>query len=505
MSVKRNIIANYAGSAVTTLLSVALVPVYIRYLGIEAYALVGLFTVIQIWLALLDFGMTPTLSREMARFTAGAVPVQTIRDLLRTLEMLAAGVALVIIAALWLGSDYLAHHWLDAKNLPPAAIAQAIIIMSLVVASRFCETLWRSALFGLQQQVWWSGAQAVLNTFRYGGAALLVAFAVPTTTAFFLWQLLASLLTLTAFGWKLYRCLPAGDRPARFSVVALVDIRRFAAGMIGINLLAVLLTQLDKVILSKLIPLADFGHYMLATALAGLLYALAAPVTQALSPPLVEAATRGDTAGVARLYHGGAQLIAVVVAPVALLLIGFGGDVMLLWTGDAALSAKVAPLLALVAAGTLLNTLMQMAYFTMVAHGWTRLSLVSNIVAAAILLPALALIVPRYGGAGAALVWIILNLGYIVLQVPLLHRRILRGEMWQWYGRDVALPLLAAVAAVAVAVVLRGQFALSRWQLVPALGLTWGMATLLATLVTPLVRSRLRGFAERFLPGVGAA
>ena len=346
MSVKRNIIANYAGSAVTTLLSVALVPVYIRYLGIEAYALVGLFTVIQIWLALLDFGMTPTLSREMARFTAGAVPVESIRDLLRTLEMLAAGVAISIVAALWLGSDYLAHHWLDAKTLPPAAIAQAIIIMSLVVATRFCEALWRSALIGLQQQAWWNGANALLTAFRYGGAALLVAFVSPTTTAFFLWQLLASVLTLAAFGWKLYRCLPAGDRAARFSVAALVDIRRFAAGMIGINLLAVLLTQLDKLMLSKLIPLADFGHYMLATSLAGLLYALAAPVTQALTPPLVEAVTKNDSAAIARLYHGGVQLVTIVVAPIALLLIGFGDDVMQLWTGDAALSASVAPLLA---------------------------------------------------------------------------------------------------------------------------------------------------------------
>ena len=491
MSVKRNIIANYAGSAVTTLLSVALVPVYIRYLGIEAYALVGLFTVIQIWLALLDFGMTPTLSREMARFTAGAVPVQSIRDLLRTLEILAAGVALVIVAALWLGSDYLAHHWLDAKTLPPAAIAQAIIIMSLVVATRFCEALWRSALVGLQQQAWWNGANALLTTFRYGGAALLVAFVAPTTTAFFLWQLLASLLTLIAFGWKLYRCLPPGTRPARFSVVALVDIRRFAAGMIGINLLAVLLTQLDKVMLSRLIPLAEFGHYMLATSLAGLLYALAAPVTQALSPPLVEAATKGDTASVARLYHGGAQLIAVVVAPIALLLIGFGDDVMLLWTGDAALSAKVAPLLALVAAGTLLNTLMQMAYYTMVAHGWTRLSLVSNIIAAAILLPALALIVPRYGGAGAALVWITLNLGYILFQIPLVHRRILKGEMARWYLADLALPLLCGGAGLAAMLLLRPHLAPSRLERIPLLALAWVMIALPTAFAATDARARL--------------
>ena len=97
MTVRRNIAANYVGSGISALLSLALVPVYIRYLGIEAYALVGLFAVIQAWLALLDFGLTPTLGREMARFSAGALSAQAIHDLLRTLEILALMVSVVII------------------------------------------------------------------------------------------------------------------------------------------------------------------------------------------------------------------------------------------------------------------------------------------------------------------------------------------------------------------------------------------------------------------------
>ena len=109
-------------------------------------------------------------------------------------------------------SDYLSRHWLNAKSLSPEAIGQAIIIMGIVVAARFCEALWRSALFGLAQQYWYNGANAAMTIFRYGGAALLVAFVSPTTLAFFCWQLLASLLTLGLFGTKLYRCLPAGER-----------------------------------------------------------------------------------------------------------------------------------------------------------------------------------------------------------------------------------------------------------------------------------------------------
>ena len=56
---KRNLIANYLGQGWTALMGLAFVPLYIQYLGIEAYGLIGLFAVLQAWLALLDMGLTP--------------------------------------------------------------------------------------------------------------------------------------------------------------------------------------------------------------------------------------------------------------------------------------------------------------------------------------------------------------------------------------------------------------------------------------------------------------
>lgn len=40
---KRNLIANYLGQGWTALMGLAFIPLYIRYLGIEAYGLIGLF------------------------------------------------------------------------------------------------------------------------------------------------------------------------------------------------------------------------------------------------------------------------------------------------------------------------------------------------------------------------------------------------------------------------------------------------------------------------------
>lgn len=47
MAFKRNLIANYLGQSWTALMGLAFIPLYIKYLGIEAYGLIGLFALLQ--------------------------------------------------------------------------------------------------------------------------------------------------------------------------------------------------------------------------------------------------------------------------------------------------------------------------------------------------------------------------------------------------------------------------------------------------------------------------
>ena len=91
-------------------MGLAFIPVYIKYLGVEAYGLIGLFAVLQAWLTLLDVGMTPTLGREMARFTGGVISAQQIRDLLRSIEVmtltLVIGIAVVsVLSSSWVATN----------------------------------------------------------------------------------------------------------------------------------------------------------------------------------------------------------------------------------------------------------------------------------------------------------------------------------------------------------------------------------------------------------------
>jgi O-antigen/teichoic acid export membrane protein len=425
-------------------MALAFIPLYIKYLGIEAYGLIGLFGVLQAWLALLDMGMTPTLNREMARFAGGIHSAVSIRDLLRSIEIIALCIAILVGLVIWAVSGWLASDWLRAEKLPIATVAQAFTIMGAVTSLRFVEGIYRSAIIGLQRQVLYNGVNSALATVRGLGAVGILMWVSPTIEAFFVWQGLISILTLSVLAGVTYRTLPKAERGAQFSIPAIRGIGLFAGGMMGITFLALLLTQVDKILLSKLLTLSDYGYYSLATVVAGALYTLVGPITQAWFPRLSELHAANNQAELISKYHQGAQLVSVFMGSAAIIMIAFAEPILLLWTRDADLARRSATLLSILALGNLLNGLMWIPYQTQLAHGWTGLAIRTNIVSVTLIVPAILWVTPRYGAEGAAWVWVILNSGYVIISIHFMFHRILQVEKWRWYGRDVFQPLLIA-------------------------------------------------------------
>jgi O-antigen/teichoic acid export membrane protein len=85
-SVKKNIVANFAGKAWASIMSLVFIPLYIKFMGIEAYGLIGIFVSLIAILAILDMGLSSTLSRELARLSTSEDTAQESKDLVRTME-----------------------------------------------------------------------------------------------------------------------------------------------------------------------------------------------------------------------------------------------------------------------------------------------------------------------------------------------------------------------------------------------------------------------------------
>jgi O-antigen/teichoic acid export membrane protein len=496
MSLKRNLIANYLGQGWTALMSLAFVPVYIKYLGMEAYGLIGLFAVMQAWFSLLDLGLTPTLNREVARYTAGAHSADAIRDLVRTFEVLCWAVAASIAVVLCVASGWIASDWLNAHALRAAEVARAIALMGMVVALRFVEELYRGALLGFQEHVWLNLVSASFATLRGLGAVVLLMRFSPTIQAFFIWQAAVSAATVLVLRWGVLRKLPATAMRAAFSARALADVWRFAGGMLLTTILAVLLTQIDKIVLSRVLSLERFGNYMFASTVAGALFQLIGPVAQSYFPRFTELVARGDEKGVAAAYHQGAQLMTIMLVPAGLALVAFGRPLILAWTRSEMVADSASPIVAVLAMGTIFNGWMHIPYMMQLAHGWTSLTVWVNTVAALFLVPAIIIAVRHFGPIGAAWAWFAVNAGYVLIEMHLMHARLLRGEKRAWYLKDVAIPAAAAGAAMLLAVLLQpatlGRAGSVFWTLCATTA-----AFVLATCASP----RFRPYLLRLAPG----
>jgi O-antigen/teichoic acid export membrane protein len=449
-SVNRNIVANFAGGAWAALIGLVFVPFYVQLMGIESYGIVGILVSLQAMFAVLDLGLSQTMSREMARLSAVDGNSRLMADTARTLELIYWCASCVVALTVLALAGFISQHWLNPEHLSRETLREAVWAMALVIGLRWPAALYTGAMIGLQRQVMLNALLASAATIQGLGALAVLLYVNPSVQYFLLWQAAAAFAQVALLRTVLYRCIGSPSSPS-FRKDVVVRLWRFAAGMSAIALVSMLLTQADKILLSKLLSLADFGYYVFATTAAGTLYALTSAVFAAYQPKLAELAAHPDTRRLASTYHQGCRAMAVAIIPAGVVLMFFSREVVSLWTHDAGLVRHTSLLISLLVAGNVLHGMMYLPYALQLAYGWTRLAFVTNVVALVVLLPAIYLATLRWGAAGSAAVWIAVNVGYIAVSIQYMHRKLLVGEKRRWYVHDLAKPMAVVLPVVIAA------------------------------------------------------
>jgi O-antigen/teichoic acid export membrane protein len=490
-AVRRNVIAGYAGSIWTGLMSLVFIPVYVQLIGIEAYGLVGFFLTLQSMFAVLDLGLSTTLNREFARLSAFPAAQIDQRRLLRTIETIYWAIAFLNAAVVIACARPISASWLQREELPLPVVVQAVMTMGVVLLFQWPLSMYSGGLLGLQKQVSLNIINAGMATLRGVGAILALWLVAPTLQVFFAWQVIVSALHTGTVAVVLRRAI-GGTSGSSFDFSVLASVWRFAGGLVGISVISTGITQVDKLVVSRLLPLTDLGYYTLAGAVALSIYRIISPLFASLFPRFSQLVAAGEESALAALYHRSCETLAVVVLPAAVFLAFFSREVLVLWTQDPLMAEQTHVIMTILVIGTAMNGLMTLPYAVQLAYGWTRLAFTYNAISVVIMFPAAYLLTRAWGAVGASVGWMVYNAVGVLLLPLLMHRRVLKGEQGRFYRTDIGMPLAAAVGAATCArLVITDTATLSSMELMALLLAAAAVIQAASATATPTTRGWL--------------
>lgn len=438
----RQITSTLAANLWTALISILFVPIYVKRLGVEAYGIVGLFVTIQNLSRLFDLGIPVLVNRELARMSTLSGPSQA-RGFVRCLEVLYWGLAVVVGFLLFCTIPFLTTRWLRPVTLDPASLRLSLQLIAVVTVFQWPSSLYTGGLLGLQKQSSLAGVQSVVATVRALGAWALLEYR-PTLEVFLFWQLGITVLSTLLFRRMLGQTLPSGEQTS-VSWRSVVGKLRLALSLSGIGILSIPLLQMDKVLLSRLLTLENYGRYMLVCTITTSLYMVINAVYNTVFPRLTRVAALVGTELLEAEYLRGTRLMAALLFPVLVVMVLFPREVLTAWTGSGVLDGATAAVLSLLAAGTALHGLAHLPGALQFAVGETRLSLLVNLGALFLCAPLIWVLTRSFGILGGGAYSVVLNLGMLVTHVGLMHRRYLPAARFPWIKANLA--VLLAVAA----------------------------------------------------------
>ena len=393
-----------------------------------------------------SMGLNTAYNRMTVQWQNGSFSTTDYHDLTKTLEMVCWGTACMLLCICSLLSGPISVNWLKASYLPANTIQWLIVMMAANLSLQVPLSLYIAGFNGLQRQIVPNIIMFVSFLFQGAGGLAIAGFFKHSLVAYFAWLLIVNGFTVIVTR-IVFVCNVLQYLTGRIHWAILKNISGMAMEAGGTVLLGVCMIHTDKVLLSGLLDLDDYGVYSLAWFVASGIYLLANPIFTAIFPRMTEMLEQNSEGDAVRLYHTANQYMTCLVFPPALTVIFFSEEVLLAWTGNASVAGSGAFVLSMLMIGCLLNTLGYVPYAAQLAHKWAILGLYLNAASVLIYIPVVIIFTKIWGTTGAALAWSGLFVLLLPISLFIMHQKIMRQEFVSTITRDL-IPAALAVAGM---------------------------------------------------------
>jgi O-antigen/teichoic acid export membrane protein len=477
-----NAASNFAGKALSALITLLMVPIYLKYLGLESYGLVGFFATLQAAFGVLDLGMTATLNRGLARYSARHELNQEMRDFTKTLRIIYYVLSLSIGFLIVVFSPLISKYWIKS-TIDTSTIQHAIMMMGIAISLQWPLGFFNSGILGLQHQAKANMISVTLNLVRAMGAFITLSI-LPNVLAFFAWQAFASMLGVYVSSKILWDLLPKGE-VGRFNFKLITKIKGYAIGMSLTGIMSLGLTQIDKLVVSAVVPLEEFAYYSLAVTFSSIIQYLSTPLSIALLPKLTQHLENREFSKFLEIYHKSCQILVLLVIPICCLLALYPSEFLYIWTGNKHIAEQGALISGLLILSSGLNAIAGQFYILQLAHGKSKYGVYINALALPLTFPLMLFFTKNFGLVGAASVMVSLNLYYLIMNFYISKQWLNQVKLISWIVRVFIFPTTVSLCLLAL---LHRAFPIldSRINSLLILGFFWLIAFIGSVLVSPI-------------------
>ncbi|MDO8254151.1 oligosaccharide flippase family protein [Shewanella algae] len=436
----KNILFNLSSQLYVTLVAILVVPFYLNNMGVEAYGLIAFYSMLQLAMNLLDIGLTPTISREVARFRAGAVSSVSLVHLYRLLIRFFYFFSLTAFLLFSLSSQIIAERWLTYQELTVSKVTESLIIISMCVSLRWISGLYRGILNGFEQFYFLSLFNSIIATIRFVGVFLVMSIFGFSIEIFFFHQLIVAILEFVILRCKSLRSLPklsGKDKFIPLTLKPLKSVLRFSLTIAFTSSVWVLITQTDKFILSGLLSLTAYSYFSVAVLVASGIMIISGPISNVIMPRMANLYAMGAQSEMMDTYRYATQVVSLLAGSVAITFFYTSDAILYAWTGDRDLVVNSSLVLSLYAAGNGLLVISSFVYYLQYAKGILLYHVVGNVVLLVTLVPSVIYFTNQFGGDGAAWVWFSLNLFFFIFWVAFVHSKLQPKFHLSWICNDV--------------------------------------------------------------------
>ncbi|MFK5854812.1 MAG: oligosaccharide flippase family protein [Bacteroidota bacterium] len=389
-----------------SILQLLTIPLYLKILGNEAWGLLSIVLIIYAFVAIIGSGMSQVLPREISIRNSANSKV-LLWDISFGFERVFWVVGLIFAVVILLLGDALVARWINLESIAYEDARMAFQLLALQLIIQWPVACYHGFLLGLNEHAKLNKMQVFFATIKHVACVLSLIFIESSVFVYqvvFLIVSAAETLFARRVSWSI---LGADKNSCKWNATEMKKVLGFVSGMTFTVLIGGVLVQADKLLLSGLLPVSDFGFYSVASVLSMALLQAVYPMTRSVYPIL--SVLIDKNASLVAINEKLIKILMATLLPAAVFIAVFSSEVLHLWTGNIELVDKVSLVLSLLVAGTLMNGIYNIPYTLYIASGNSRVPLIINMVSLLCIVVSLPVLFDKFGIQGAASSWLLVN------------------------------------------------------------------------------------------------